>query len=292
MRVRLSLVVVSLLTTPLLAFAYYLPGPATGYVNDFAKLLSDSEKEVLEQKLSAFNKETSNQIAVATIESLRGDTIENFATKLFADWAIGTKQNDNGILLLVARDDRKVRIEVGYGLEGALTDIQANDIIENDIVPAFREEQYAEGINRATDNIMAATQGEYEIQSSVSGFWRNLEKYGGFIFFFVIVILQWLGAVLARSKSWWGGGIVGAVLSIIIGLILGWLFWGLIALILLIPLGLLFDFVVSRTYKKRVSQDSIPWWIGGGHGGGSDSGSSFGGFGGGSSGGGGASGGW
>ncbi|MFA7286068.1 MAG: TPM domain-containing protein [Patescibacteria group bacterium] len=289
MRARIVLLVASFLAIPFVTFGYTSPGAATGYVNDFAGLLSEAEKSALEKKLSDFDGETSNQIAVVSVPSLAGDTIENFAVRLFEEWGIGDSKNDNGVLLLVSRDDRQVRIEVGYGLEGALTDIQANDIIQNDIVPAFRNELYADGINRATDDIMAATIGEYQTQVKPTTLWQDIVQYGEVLFFFGFVLLQWLAAILARSKSWLGGGIVGGLLGALIGFFLGWLYWGLFALLFLVPLGLLLDYVVSSTYKKKGRGESLPWWTGGGRGG---SGSSFGGFGGGSSGGGGASGSW
>lgn len=292
MRVRLALFVVAVLAVPLVAVGYTLPGQPDGYVSDFANIVSDTEEQALEEKLGAFDRDTSNQIAVATIASLEGDTIENFAVKLFEDWGIGTQKNDNGILLLVARDDREVRIEVGYGLEGALTDIQANDIIEDDIVPAFREERYGEGIDRAVDDMMAATRGEYQGGGQMPDVFGWLEN-SPWIFFVAIFLMQWCSAILARSKSWWAGGVVGAGIGAFLGIMLGWLFWGLIAVAVLTPLGLLFDYLVSSTYRKRTKGEHLPWWIGGGHGGGfGSSGGSFGGFGGGSSGGGGASGRW
>lgn len=103
----------ALVATPLIARAYQSPGKPAGYVNDYAGLLSSGQKSALNDQLTAFEKETSNEISVVTIASLEGDTIENYAEKLFQEWGIGKADKDNGVLLLVARDDREVRIEVG-----------------------------------------------------------------------------------------------------------------------------------------------------------------------------------
>ena len=113
------------------ARAYSSPGSPTGYVNDFAEILSTETRASLEELLSSTDASTSAQVAVVTIKSLDGDTIENYAEKLFQEWGIGQKGKDNGVLLLVAVDDRKVRIEVGYGLEGALTDAESSWIRNN-----------------------------------------------------------------------------------------------------------------------------------------------------------------
>jgi uncharacterized protein len=275
------------------ASAYYSPGSPSGFVNDFAEMMSSQARQQLEQKLSQFEKDTSNEISVVTINSLQSDTIENFAVKLFEEWGIGKKDKDNGVLLLIAKADRQMRIEVGYGLEGALTDAQSYWIIQNMMRPAFQAGNYDQGISDAVDKIIAATKGEYvpsQNQSTSSKTGWNFKSIETIIFlaFFAFV---WLAAVLARSKSWWAGGIVGAVIGIVLIFVIGWLL-GLIALIILTPLGLLFDYAVSKTYQKHKSAGTrFPWWIGGfGRGGGRGGG--FGGFGGGSSGGGGASGSW
>ena len=133
------LVVVFTLVLPLAALAYASPGRPSGYVNDFAGLLTPAERQTLEQKLQSFEQQSGNQIAVVTISALGDDTIENYAVALFKEWGIGSKQHDNGILLLVARDDREVRIEVGYGLEGALPDALSHTIIQTILIPAFKQ---------------------------------------------------------------------------------------------------------------------------------------------------------
>lgn len=277
---------------PLVVFAYVSPGKPSGFVTDFAGMLKDDEHQQLEIKLEAFEKNTGNEIAVVTIPNLGGDTIENFAVKLFEEWKIGKKGKDNGVLLLVARDDRKVRIEVGYGLEGSLTDAQSSWIIQNVITLAFRENNFYQGLDGAVDKIIAAASGEnipeYEPEQGGSG--GRMDYFD--ILLLVLFAPLWLASILGRSKSWWLGGVLGGIAGIIIGLIKGFVYFGLIGFGVLIPLGLLFDFIVSRAYgKAKVEGRRPPWWIGGSRFGGG-SGSGFGGFGGGSSGGGGASGRW
>ena len=270
------------------ALAYYNPGQPSGYVNDYTGTLTGEQKQALENKLSEFEKQTSNEIAVAIISNLQDDTIENFAVKLFEDWRIGKKGNDNGVLVLVAMEDRQMRIEVGYGLEGALTDAQSNWIINQVMKPAFRNNDYYGGLDGAVSQIMAATKGEYipsESQKKTGNGFNPLDMVWFGVFIFV-----WLASILGRSKSWWAGGIVGAAIGVIVGVIKGFIFFGIISLGVLIPLGLLFDFMVSKKYQAGKSSGHIPWWIGGGRGGSSDG--FGGGFGGGMSGGGGSSGRW
>lgn len=276
---------------PVLALAYVNPGKPGGFVNDFAGMLTNDQKNALENKLVSFERESGNEISIVTISNLGGDTIENFAVKLFQDWGIGKKGNDNGILVLIAKEDKKMRIEVGYGLEGTLTDAQSFWIIDKIMKPAFQQENYYQGIEGAVDKIIAATKGEVIPEGDTSGNLNILQIFPGF-FVWGFFIFIWLASILGRSKSWWAGGVVGGVIGVIVGFIKGFLFFGLLSLGILIPLGLLFDFFVSRAYKTGKEKGKIPWWAGGGRRGGGFSGSGFGGFGGGRSGGGGASGGW
>ncbi|MCX6702561.1 MAG: TPM domain-containing protein [Candidatus Wolfebacteria bacterium] len=274
------------------AFAYTSPGSPKGFVNDFAGIFNDSQKSGLETKLSDFQKSTGNEIAVAIVKNLGGDTVENYAVELFKEWGIGQKGKDNGVLLLVATEDRKIRIEVGYGLEGSLTDAQSSWIIKNDITPAFKNSDYYAGINSAIDQIITAVNGgavPSDSQNYAKGLFGNLFNDWHW-FLFILFLPMWLASILARSKSWWLGGVLGGIVGIVIGFIYGFIFTGLISFVLLVPLGLLFDAVVSKAYAKNKSLGkNSPWWIGGGGRGG---GGGFGGFGGGGSGGGGSSGSW
>jgi len=290
---KYSLIVFLLVFFPITAgLAYYDLGQPAGFVNDYAGLMTGENRLALETKLVDFEKETGNEIAVVTINSLQGDTIENFTVALFAKWGIGKKDKDNGILVLIAKDDRKMRIEVGYGLEGALTDAQSYWIIQNVMRPAFQAGDYDSGITEAVEKIIAATKGEYvpsEDKSGDSSGNSSISDVIELLVFIIFVIFSWLGSILGRSKSWWAGGIIGAVIGFILFLIFSWLV-GLVSILVLAPLGLLFDYAVSKNYRERKSAGRKPsWWAGGGCGSGFGSG---GGFGGGSSGGGGASGGW
>lgn len=284
-----KIIFVFLLIFALPVLAYYNPGDPSGFVNDYTGTLSDQQKGELETKLSQFEAETSNEIAVVIINNLDGDVIENFAVDLFADWGIGKGGKDNGVLILVAKDDREMRIEVGYGMEGSLTDAQSWQIINNIMTSAFKNGEYYQGIDGAVDGIIAATKGEFvaePVEESSAG--NNWEV----IFYFVIFGFMWLASLLGKSKSWWAGGVIGGIAGIIIGIIKGFLYFGFISMAILIPFGLLFDFIVSKNYQKARAGGHYPWWIGGGRGGGSGFGGGFGGFGGGMSGGGGASGRW
>ncbi len=152
----LSLVAISLaVVLPVLAYSSL--GKATAFVNDYTNTLSSDQIANLNQKIEAFKEETSNEIAVAIISDLNGDTIENYAVKLFEEWQIGQADVDNGILLLISLNDRMMRIEVGYGLEGALPDAYSYQIINNILKPAFRQNDYYGGIDKAISSIMSAT---------------------------------------------------------------------------------------------------------------------------------------
>jgi uncharacterized protein len=285
------------------ARAYYNPGKPASFVADYAGVLEPAQISALENKLSRFQATSSNEIAVVTIKSLEGDTIENFAEKLFADWGIGKEKEDNGVLLLVAISDRQMRIETGYGLEGALPDATAYRIINDILKPAFRNNDYYGGIDKATDKIIAATSGEYspEAAATDSSGWSLKNLSFDALFFLIIIFFYLISALwrwLAKSKSWWQGGVLGGVIGLIIALI----FLRTLFFLLIIPaacggFGLLLDFLVSRVIPQpspiKKGRNNLWFFGGGGNGfGGSGGGSGFGGFGGGMSGGGGSSGSW
>jgi uncharacterized protein len=287
---KLSLIFV-LAILPLAAFAYQSPGTPAGYVNDFANVLKGQERAALEQKLTEFERSSTNEIAVVIVASLDGDTIENYAVKLFEEWNIGKEDKDNGVLLLIAMEEHAIRIEVGYGLEGALTDVISSNIIRAKMIPAFQQQDYAGGINAGADSVIAATQGEYTpvssdpAQTGPNATSDPIEAFmiGGFF-------LVWLSGVLARSKSWYLGGIVGALVGIFIGFTFGFIYLGVLSIAGFAILGFFIDYAVSSAYEKSKALGHRPpiWAGGGGHFGGGG----FGGFGGGGSGGGGASGRW
>jgi uncharacterized protein len=129
------LLVPVLLFVSLLTLAQNIPARPNPpkLVNDFAGVLSPGEAQQLEQQLVAYDDSTSNQIAIVLVKTLNDYPIEEYALKIFRDWGVGNKKTNNGVVIVAAIDDRKIRIEVGYGLEGAIPDITANHIIQNDI---------------------------------------------------------------------------------------------------------------------------------------------------------------
>ena len=241
-------------TTALAQNVIEKPNPPV-LVTDLAGVLSPEQKQALENKLVAIDDTSSNQIAVVILPTLDGNPIEEYATKLFRTWGIGNKKTNNGILLLIAIQDKKIRIETGYGLEGAIPDITANSIIDNDIKPAFREQAYFEGIDKATDDIAKAAVGEYKVkrERQAKGKGSNLILF----VFIVFIIVAILGKKGGGGSNIGGGGFSDIATGMLLGSLLG-----------------------------GGGRSSGGDWGGGGGGGG------FGGFGGGSSGGGGASGGW
>jgi uncharacterized protein len=147
------------LLAPSLSKALEVP-PLRGRVNDYANLLPPERARALEAQLEKFEQETGHQIAVLTIPSLEGDSLEEFSIRVAETWKIGKKGFDNGAILLIARDDRRLRIEVGYGLEGVLPDAIASRIIREVITPRFRSGDYTGGIEAGVDSILKVAKGE------------------------------------------------------------------------------------------------------------------------------------
>ncbi len=265
------------------AFAVEVPAN-DGFITDVAGILNVQQKMSLDQVLQAYKDTTGNEIAIVILPSLNGEVIEDVGLQIGRKWGIGSKGKNNGLLMLIAHGEREIRFDVGYGLEGAVPDIVAKGIIDTDIVPAFRTGDYYGGIVAAVDSLKKHIGDEYtadryatkEVSSNLSGF----------LFFMVMILLQVLGAFLGRSKSWWLGGLFGAIGGVALATIFGW--WlGIPALVIL---GLIFDFVVSKNHGKPRRGRGM--WMGGGGFGGGRGGGGFGGFGGGGFGGGGASGRW
>lgn len=139
-------------------FAAALPA-LTGRVVDQADIIDAGTEAAIVEKLRAHEAQSSDQVVVATIDSLEGEVLEEYANRLFREWGLGQAEQNNGVLLLVAKNDRKIRIEVGYGLEGTLTDLHAKLIIDNTIVPAFRAGDFAGGIAAGVDDILTVLSG-------------------------------------------------------------------------------------------------------------------------------------
>jgi uncharacterized protein len=162
MRQVVLLYIAALLLTVFPAFADLQLPALTGRVVDLANVLSPAQEAALTEQLAAHEQRTSNQVVVATVPSLQGYDIERFAVELFRAWGLGQKDRNNGVLLLVAPNERAVRIEVGYGLEGTLTDALSADIIQNRILPRFRAGDVPGGITSGVDGILAAIEGTYQ----------------------------------------------------------------------------------------------------------------------------------
>lgn len=277
-----------------------------GYVTDTASMLDGDTKTLLENKLQEYDQASTNQIAVVTIPSLQGESIEYYAVKLFEQWGIGQKGKDNGVLFLVSRDDRLMRIEVGYGLEGSLTDGAAGSIIRNIVTPKFKEANYSAGISEGVEAIIAELQDGTESKVDIAvgnnplrdlGGQQidNLFKQFGEFILFIPMAFVYLLSYMARTKDITLGGILGGGLGLIIGLLFGVTIVTILAVVFGALIGLLFDWILSRNYKSlSKSGDKTDWLHTYGGFGGSRGfgGGGFGGFGGGRSGGGGSSGGW
>ncbi|MEN8613664.1 TPM domain-containing protein [Dehalogenimonas sp. THU2] len=267
--------------------------PPQGYVSDFANLFDPTTRSSLESRLELLSKETGTELAVVTVITLDGDSIEGYAVRLFDEWGIGQAGSDNGVLFITALAERQVRIEVGYGLEPVITDGRAGRILDNSVLPSFREGDYASGIVAGVDALEAFIRSgsppTFVEENPFRGLFGDLET----LFFSIGLISMYMISWMARSKSIWLGGIWGALTGIVLGLATGNA-WALLGITLgLTAVGLFLDAVVSRNYQTRTSSGLPTTWSASGGGFRSSSGSSsFGGFSGGRSGGGGASRGW
>ena len=155
------------LTTSHLTFAQKAVPELWGQrVHDDAHVLKQETIDGLEKQLKAYEDSTSNQIAILTVQSLDGEVLEEYSLKVAEGWKLGQKEKDNGVLLLIAVDDHKMRIEVGHGLEGVLTDAHCNRIIRNELTPNFRNSDYDAGVIAAIDAMIKAIGGEYSADDS------------------------------------------------------------------------------------------------------------------------------
>jgi uncharacterized protein len=234
-----------------------IPNPPR-LVVDQTETLAPDQREALERKLLAYDDSTSNQIVVVIIPSTGDYEIGDFAFTIGRKWGVGSKDFNNGVVFLIAKNDRKVYIATGYGLEGAIPDITAKQIIENEVVPNFKGSDYYRGIDYGTDALIKAAQGEYK---APAGYGSRGKGRGGSILGVIIIVII-IVIILSRSSRGGGGSFM------------------------------------SRRGSRGWMGPPIWWLPGGGSiggggwGGGGSSGGGFGGFGGGSFGGGGAGGSW
>jgi uncharacterized protein len=266
-RITIKLFLVALLFFPSITFGYYELGQPNGFVNDYAEVINLADQIKLENKLKTFAQKTGNEIAVVTINNLQNDTIENFSRRLFSDWGIGDFERNNGILILVAVEDRQMRIEVGYGLETTVTNILSSVIIQQDLQPAFKAGNFAGGIDQATSRIILLITGEKIAPiNEEPNFLQKLSLIIGAISFtpFIILLAIWFSAVLGRSKSWWLGGVAGGIIALVIWLVSSFSLVYASSALALIPLGFLFDYVISKKYQEKIKEEKpIPLWLGG-----------------------------
>ncbi|MBA4056544.1 MAG: hypothetical protein C0490_17650, partial [Marivirga sp.] len=173
------------------------------HVHDDAKVLSQQTIDVLENQLIAYEDSTSNQIAILIINSLDGEILEEYTLRVAEKWELGQKEKDNGALLLISVDDHKMRIEVGDGLEGVLTDAISNRIIRNEIAPNFRKDDYDAGVQAGINAMISAIGGEYVADpSNENEFgWKERLLIGVFVFF-ILGIFTFMGLLIPGCAGW------------------------------------------------------------------------------------------
>lgn len=188
------------------AFALDVP-QLRGRVNDYARLLSPEAADRLERKLAGFERDTSTQVVVLTIPSLQGEDIEGFSIRVAEQWKIGQKGKDNGVILILAPAERKVRIEVGLGLQGVLPDITAGRIIRDVMRPLLRTGDFDQGINAGVDAILSATRGEFKASPPAGARPHRTRTTSSMGYF----LLAAVAAAILGSYSRFLGGVAGAV---------------------------------------------------------------------------------
>ncbi|NTW55089.1 MAG: hypothetical protein HGB15_10130 [Chlorobaculum sp.] len=189
-----------LASAPLLAA--FPPVPAlTQRVNDYATMISPEARLQIEQKLAAIEAGDGTQIAILTVPSLQGEPIEEFSIRVAEAWKIGEKKRDNGILLIVSKGDRKMRIEVGYGLEGRLTDLQSGRIIRDIIKPAFARGDFDAGFIGATDAMISAVKGEFKADSLATAKGKGDKPSIPIVFIILMVLFFYLRLFGGRHRG-------------------------------------------------------------------------------------------
>lgn len=170
-----------------------IPGPMSPprLLNDYAGFFNQQEQEQLEQELVAFNDSTSTQIAILTVKSLDGYEPNDFATRVIEKWGIGQKDKNNGILILIkpktAEEKGEVYIGTGYGVESVVTDAQAQEIVDIDIIPNFKQGRYYEGINQAVHTLFSLTRGEFTADQYIAAHRKGKGKVPGIVVFLIIM---------------------------------------------------------------------------------------------------------
>lgn len=307
-----ALLVALTLCTFISSLCWGIPARPQGWVSDFAGILSQQTTSQINAICAEVKSTTGAEIAVVTVNSLEGMEIEEYAVRLFSQWGIGERDKDNGVLLLIAPNERKARIEVGYGLEPIITDGRAGEILRGVVLPYFRQGDYNQGVLEGSRALAALITGREfaplrPVPASPSpqqAPW--VAKIGLIIFLALFIAIGFftLGYALSgKGRGFlrlWGSGFGGIPLA------MGFAFSQLMRFpVYILPAWAILMLVLGMRYGNKLITKAQaagvtfgPGWIGyagggfGGRGAGFGGGSSFGGFGGGSSGGGGASGSW
>ena len=183
-----------------------------GNVSDWAGVFTPEQKAALESRIVALRQTNGAQLAVVTLASLHGGEVADFANKLFAQWGIGEKGKDNGVLLLAAIEDRKLRIEVGYGLEGVLNDAKSGRIQDEYVLPRFKEGNYAQGLLDGADVLLKVMGGE-ALPEATASTENNPLAAVIFLIFFAVVFISIVRASIRGGKGGGGGGSGGRLSS-------------------------------------------------------------------------------
>lgn len=221
----------------LLAVLAFLPGGAsadvaipalTSHVTDETATLTSEQRSTLEQTLQAFEAKKGSQISVLIVATTQPETIEQYSIRVVEQWKLGRKRVDDGVMLIVAKDDRTLRIEVGYGLEGALTDATSNRIIDETIVPRFQQGDFYGGVTAGVDGIMHVVDGEPPPppEQHAGGASGQLARYLPILFVLTLVAGGVFRAVLGQLP---GSVVTGGAVAVVAWLLSGTLFIALVA---------------------------------------------------------------
>src|SRR2546428_4732631 len=235
--------------------------PLTGRIVDNAHLLPADRTASLSAELAAHEARTGNQVAVLTLPSLEGEPLEEFSHRVATAWKLGRKGTDNGVLILVVPNDRKVRIEVGYGLEGALTDLKSSRIIREEIVPRFRNGDFPGGIAAGVKAVLGTIEGTYTPPERKPVSTDNKTESALGMLFLAVVVGILTAAIVGHH---WKGGSIGSVMAFVLALSSG-LILAIVAavIVLIVAMGL-----AGMAGGGRRSPRGVSGWGGGKVGGG------------------------
>lgn len=198
-----AVVLLMLMLVPTISAAPLVP-KLVGVVNDYADVLTSEEEKALSEILLVEEASSSNQLVVLTVKSLEGETVEDYAMQVAKDWKLGQADKDNGILLIVSTNDRKIRIEVGYGLEAVIPDGIAGQIIRDHIGPALKDDKYYDGLLAGVTQIHLAIAGEFEATSNVGELLKTWPAW-------VVVIVAIVLCLIVGPELWIVGGLIGVI---------------------------------------------------------------------------------